>query len=69
MRILCPEGSLETPPSLTKYSNSDHYNLVRSILGVSEGVELVDKLPLNYNLHMLNGVSFSKGCYMGHELT
>jgi len=38
-------------------------------MGVPEGPDLNDKLPLNYNLHMLNGISFNKGCYLGHELT
>jgi folate-binding protein YgfZ len=34
-----------------------------------EGKELVEQLPLNCNLHLLNGVFFKKGCYVGQELT
>jgi len=67
--ILCPEDSLDIPKSLTIHNDSEHYDLIWTLLGVSEGVELNDKLPLNYNLHMLNGISFKKGCYIGHELT
>ena len=28
-----------------------------------------EAIPLEYNLDALNGVSFSKGCYLGQELT
>lgn len=28
-----------------------------------------NQFPLNCNLHQINGVSFSKGCYIGQELT
>lgn len=41
-------------------------------LGVPEaGQELLpeDGYPLHYNLHLLHGVDFSKGCYVGQEVT
>ena len=44
----------------------------RILAGVPEGPEefkLDSALPLNMNADLLNGVSFSKGCYVGQELT
>ena len=41
-------------------------------VGVAEGPGEVPKeacTPLEYNLDYLNGVSFTKGCYLGQELT
>ncbi|NBC36492.1 folate-binding protein [Novosphingobium sp. FSY-8] len=37
--------------------------------GVAEGVELADLLWLECNAAELNGVSFTKGCYVGQENT
>jgi folate-binding protein YgfZ len=40
------------------------------MLGIPESSsELGNQFPLNMHLHYLNGVSFSKGCYIGQELT
>ena len=40
------------------------------ILGLPEGgSEMGAQFPLNMNLHILGGVSFDKGCYIGQELT
>jgi len=39
--------------------------------GIAEGVEDIpsgESIPLEYNIVFLNGVSFSKGCYVGQEL-
>lgn len=50
----------------------DFYHQHRMLLGVAEGVsELVPEkaLPFEFNLDYMNGVSFSKGCYLGQELT
>ncbi|KAG7397704.1 Iron-sulfur clusters incorporation protein [Phytophthora boehmeriae] len=41
----------------------------RIALGVAEGQELSDGIPLENNLDLLQGVSFRKGCYVGQELT
>ena len=40
------------------------------ILGLPESSsEMGGQFPLNMNLHLLEGVSFDKGCYIGQELT
>jgi folate-binding protein YgfZ len=41
----------------------------RLSLGVAEGVEIADLLWLECNAVELNGVSFTKGCYVGQENT
>lgn len=48
------------------------YNHLRLTLGVPDGSR--DMVPgesilLEYNLERLNGISFTKGCYIGQELT
>lgn len=50
----------------------DEYREHRYKLGVGEGIvdmEPGKSFPLQSNLVFLNGVSFSKGCYLGQELT
>lgn len=46
-----------------------NYELVRRLAGVAEGSELTGRIALEANQEFLNGVSFSKGCYLGQELT
>ena len=56
--------SEEAPPAL--------YDLCTALLGVGDGpVEMPpgDAFPMESNLERLGGVSFSKGCYVGQELT
>jgi folate-binding protein YgfZ len=48
------------------------YHALRTVLGVAEGERELRRdlhLPLESNLHWLGGVSFTKGCYLGQELT
>jgi len=57
-------GAVDRP--LTEYREQ------RYKLGVAEGVADLEPgkaFPLESNLVFLNGVSFSKGCYLGQELT
>ena len=44
------------------------YLRYRMLHGIAEGPEIVNKIPLECNLDMLNYISFSKGCYVGQEL-
>jgi tRNA-modifying protein YgfZ len=58
-------------PASTSDQPADHAWLAHRLsLGVCEGhVELADLLWLECNAAELNGVSFSKGCYIGQENT
>lgn len=44
------------------------YHILRILLGIPEGKEVHDEIPAEWNLSFLNGVSFTKGCYLGQEL-
>ncbi|XP_035213099.1 putative transferase CAF17 homolog, mitochondrial [Stegodyphus dumicola] len=53
-------------------TDSDCYTLLRYRLGIGEGVldhPCGECLPFETNVDFLNGVSFTKGCYIGQELT
>ena len=72
VRVLCAEESFTNDNEDTPvYSDpSLHYDFYRMAIGLLEGgKEMGNQFPLNINLHQLNGVSFSKGCYIGQELT
>lgn len=46
------------------------YRMLRYALGVAEGeteIPAGQAAPLDYNLDQLNGVSYTKGCYVGQE--
>ena len=46
------------------------FSMLRMLNGVPDGRDFDgEPLPLDLAFHMLNGVSFSKGCYLGQELT
>jgi folate-binding protein YgfZ len=44
------------------------YHCLRLLHGVPEGGEVADAIPGEWNIAFLNGVSFTKGCYVGQEL-
>jgi folate-binding protein YgfZ len=71
VRVLCAEGSLElNDPSFQPQNDNLEYTLMRLMLGIPESSnEIGNQFPLNMLLHYINGVSFSKGCYIGQELT
>mmetsp|Transcript_12955 Transcript_12955/g.15577 ORF Transcript_12955/g.15577 Transcript_12955/m.15577 type:complete len:271 (+) Transcript_12955:2-814(+) len=45
------------------------YDVIRRLSGIAEGTEIQGKTALECNQEFLNAVSFSKGCYLGQELT
>ena len=51
-----------------KIANAE-YDQLRLLHGLTEGPEIVNRIPLECNLDLLNYIDFSKGCYVGQELT
>lgn len=45
------------------------YSLLRKLAGIGEGMELQGKTAIETNQDFLHALSFSKGCYLGQELT
>ena len=45
------------------------YEVLRRLSGIAEGSEITGKTPIECNQEFLNAISFSKGCYLGQELT
>ncbi|ORX74702.1 Aminomethyltransferase folate-binding domain-containing protein, partial [Linderina pennispora] len=73
LRLLLPRDTARPalPPSFEEKS-SEFYSLRRILKGVPEGVSdfVPDvSVPLECNLDYMHGVHFSKGCYVGQELT
>ena len=72
VRILCCDENLEIDEreGIVKTDDSNEYHYLRNLLGIPESSkEIGDKFPLGFHIHRLNGISFTKGCYLGHELT
>ena len=83
LRVIAP-SSVDIGSSLSLPTcNEIDYHALRFLLGVPEGNEVSGyssnstnestsgsstAVPLEWNVEMLNGVSFSKGCYLGQEL-
>ena len=71
MRALVPAttGEKDHPRDGADSDAAAAYRAHRLSLGVAEGPELADLLWLECNAAELNGVSFTKGCFVGQENT
>jgi folate-binding protein YgfZ len=73
MRILSlsPEATAQLEPMMKSAfpTSPGTYRVVRKLAGVAEGSELQGRVAGETNQEFLNAVSFSKGCYLGQELT
>ncbi|CAM9726824.1 unnamed protein product, partial [Ectocarpus sp. 12 AP-2014] len=73
VRLIRPKG--ETGSDGADWPGGDpvvpegRYHALRMANGVGEGSELLDSIPLESNLDLLGSISFTKGCYVGQELT
>lgn len=68
-RLLAP-GS-KTPEVGLDEVDGDSYKVRRYLHGVPENQDEIPSegaLPLEYNMELMNGVDFQKGCYVGQEL-
>mmetsp|Transcript_7820 Transcript_7820/g.6988 ORF Transcript_7820/g.6988 Transcript_7820/m.6988 type:complete len:347 (+) Transcript_7820:29-1069(+) len=56
--------------NINTISSSDEINYLkyRYYNCIAEGLELLDQIPFEFNLDLLNYISFTKGCYLGQEL-
>lgn len=60
--------STRAHPIERKESCKNQYKIWRHMFGIGEGVELINRIPLECNLDLLRYISFTKGCYIGQEL-
>lgn len=74
VRVMAPAVALEAAltASGAKPAGEEDWRAYRTPLGLPEGardIEVGKAVLLEYGFDELNGVSWSKGCYMGQELT
>lgn len=70
VRVICGEGSFEIDDKDVKvHQDESEYNVIRHINAVVEGSkECGGQFPLHLSFNQLNGISTTKGCYIGQEL-
>ena len=70
VRFLCADGNFEPEEGVNILEdNMVQYKMNRMMLGLLESSELAKQFPLNVHMHHLNALSFTKGSYIGQELT
>lgn len=73
MLLQTPSAGNELPPQLeTEEAPLSAYVVRRYLRGVPEGQQEIprdESLPMNYNIDIMGGIDFKKGCYLGQELT
>lgn len=68
LRAILPHSFV--PPHHVHVADEHAYTRLRILHGVPDGPDFHHSpLPLHLALHVLNAVSFNKGCYLGQELT
>ncbi|MCP1214582.1 folate-binding protein [Acetobacter orientalis] len=63
---------IDAPPTTPLTATEQGYNLHRLVLGLPDGVqdcEVGRTLAAEANMDLLGGISWTKGCYMGQEIT
>ncbi|CAM9774968.1 unnamed protein product [Chrysoparadoxa australica] len=50
-------------------ASEQYIKVLRCLNGLGEGAELANRIPLECNLDQTHHISFTKGCYIGQELT
>nr|POF13963.1 putative transferase caf17, mitochondrial [Quercus suber] len=71
-RMLLSSSSASALVSEVQQAPSSAYTIRRYVRGVAEGQREIprdDCLPMNYNFDIMGGIDFTKGCYIGQELT
>ncbi|TDH67515.1 hypothetical protein CCR75_008840 [Bremia lactucae] len=66
--IVQADCSLNVPEGY-EVMNTSAYLDHHIALGIVNGEEIVDGIPLECNLDLMQGISYRKGCYVGQELT
>eukprot|EP00741_Cyanophora_paradoxa_P004577 tig00000101_g4445.t1 len=72
LRALLPASEQPRAPTGVRLASRAAYDATRWVNGVPEGAAEQapgEALPLEANLDICGGVSFTKGCYLGQELT
>jgi folate-binding protein YgfZ len=67
-RLIHPKGDA-APEGLVSADDYDRHRLSLGVPDGSKDIEVEKTLILEANIDLLNGVSFTKGCYVGQELT
>mmetsp|Transcript_19816 Transcript_19816/g.28315 ORF Transcript_19816/g.28315 Transcript_19816/m.28315 type:complete len:378 (-) Transcript_19816:3026-4159(-) len=67
--LRCLSGTDDSNALLNTTNSDAWYNRYKILHGIADGVEVNNRIPLECNLDLLKYISFSKGCYVGQELT